>query len=447
VLVTHATKNVMMCDKVLIMARGGATAFYGPPEEALTYFDQYRTDHERRIKDIEFDDTYGILEDEERGTPRDWYIRYRQSSAHQKYIAGPLEKLRREKPKPGTINRPSRRRPRVSTVRQFLILARRYMDLVFRDRVLLTVLLAVMPLIAMLILLTADANQLTGNTEAEIADQLVADLASGKTVAGYALAAETSMMLNLMTMAAVLLGVYSAAYELVKERSIYQRERLAVLRLSPYLASKIAVLIAFALAQCLLFLFVISLKADMPEHGVLLPATVEMYITLVLAALGAITLGLFISAIVPRSNTVIYIVLLVFFLQFILSGVNRQLPGVAGKLSGLTLTRWSHEALGTSVDLERLNGLSRTLFQGNPMTRDVSMEVQCPDQGGTKVTQTVTNTLVFEPEPVQMPGGLELNLSYTRTSRHLVSAWLALLGLGVAFGLGAIVALKRRDID
>ena len=39
VLVTHATKNVMICDKVAFMAKGGYLAFYGPPEEALTYFE------------------------------------------------------------------------------------------------------------------------------------------------------------------------------------------------------------------------------------------------------------------------------------------------------------------------------------------------------------------------------------------------------------------------
>ena len=38
VLTTHATRNVMLCDKVAFMARGGYLAFYGPPAEALTYF-------------------------------------------------------------------------------------------------------------------------------------------------------------------------------------------------------------------------------------------------------------------------------------------------------------------------------------------------------------------------------------------------------------------------
>jgi hypothetical protein len=317
------------------------------------------------------------------------------------------------------------------------------MELVFRDRVLLTVLLVVMPMIAMLVLASAEPNQLTGNTEAEVAQQLAAELAAGNRVATYGLVFETQMALSMMAMAAVLLGVYGAAYELIKERSIYRRERLAVLGLFPYLASKVAVLLSFALLQCFLFLLVVGLKVDLPREGIFLPAPAELYITLVLSALAAIMLGLLISAVVPNSNTVIYIVLLVFFFQMIFSGVSFELPGPAGKISGLTVSRWANEALGSTVDLERLGGLSRTLFQGPPITQDVSL--QCPSQGGACVTQTVTQTLTIEPEPLDMPGAQEFNLSYDRTTRHLVTCWLALLGLALGFGLGAVVVLKRRD--
>jgi ABC-type multidrug transport system ATPase subunit len=48
VMVTHATKNVMLADKVVFLARGGYLAWFGPPDEALAYFDQYRTERERR---------------------------------------------------------------------------------------------------------------------------------------------------------------------------------------------------------------------------------------------------------------------------------------------------------------------------------------------------------------------------------------------------------------
>ncbi len=35
ILITHATKNVMACDKVVFLARGGLLAYFGPPEDAL----------------------------------------------------------------------------------------------------------------------------------------------------------------------------------------------------------------------------------------------------------------------------------------------------------------------------------------------------------------------------------------------------------------------------
>jgi len=62
VLITHATKNVMLADRVLFLARGGYLAWFGPPEEALEYFDHYRSERERRTKPIEFDDIYNLLD-------------------------------------------------------------------------------------------------------------------------------------------------------------------------------------------------------------------------------------------------------------------------------------------------------------------------------------------------------------------------------------------------
>ncbi len=91
VLVTHATKNVMMCDKVIFLAKGGYLAFFGPPEEALTFFDRYRSDDNRLLQpEIDFDDIYRILEDPKLGTPAQWAERYRLSDAFKQYVAGRL---------------------------------------------------------------------------------------------------------------------------------------------------------------------------------------------------------------------------------------------------------------------------------------------------------------------------------------------------------------------
>ena len=91
ILITHATKNVMLADKVIFLARGGYLAWFGPPDEALEYFDQYRSERDRRTGKIEFDEIYAILDDSSKGTPADWAQRYRENKAYQKYIWEPLK--------------------------------------------------------------------------------------------------------------------------------------------------------------------------------------------------------------------------------------------------------------------------------------------------------------------------------------------------------------------
>ena len=91
ILITHATKNVMLADKVIFLARGGYLAWFGPPDEALEYFDQYRSEHDRRAGKIEFDEIYAILDNPSSGKPKEWAKRYRENKAYQKYVLKPLE--------------------------------------------------------------------------------------------------------------------------------------------------------------------------------------------------------------------------------------------------------------------------------------------------------------------------------------------------------------------
>ncbi|HNB41459.1 MAG TPA: FHA domain-containing protein, partial [Anaerolineales bacterium] len=90
ILITHATKNVMLADKVIFLARGGYLAWFGPPDEALAYFDQYRSERARRAGKIEFDEIYAILDDPSKGKAEDWANRYRSSNAHAEYVLKPL---------------------------------------------------------------------------------------------------------------------------------------------------------------------------------------------------------------------------------------------------------------------------------------------------------------------------------------------------------------------
>jgi len=474
VLVTHATANIVQCDHVCFLSQG-RMVYFGPSQEALQFFG---------VTSGDFADIYAQLDDPDPQVARqraaECEEKFKHSTYYQQYVADRQRAL--PQVQQDASRTASRSRPRVSVIRQFLVLTRRYLDLVLRDKLLLSVLMVVMPIIGTLVLLVSDANWLVGNPVAEIESQLAADLAAGESSATYAVVGNSQVLLFIMALASVLLGLFASVYEIVKEWSVYQRERMVTLRILPYIASKVVVLGIFALVQCLLLMLVINLKVDFPKEGIILPAPVEMYITLVLATVAAVLMGLLISAIVPNLNTVIYFVFLVLFFQLIFAGVMFELPGVSVKFSGLTLTRWTMEALGTSADMESLNSLTRTRFQPDPVTEEVSMDVEKPDDtwepvtvvtttqeiqvpvqpGITRtvpisvpevtvnelvtVTETVTETFTVEPDPMDVINEQEFHIQYTRTPEHLWWSWLILAGFGLVFGLATAIVLKRKDV-
>jgi ABC-type multidrug transport system ATPase subunit len=159
-LITHATKNVMLADKVVFLARGGHLVWYGPPDEALRYFDKYRSERDRRARDIEFDEIYALLDDPNKGDPETWAKRFREHPAYQKYIAQPLEDVDRapqdgQRPEAAeAVSAPTRSR-HVSSLRQFMILSARNIKILTRDKFSLALMLAAAPLVAMLQLVLA----------------------------------------------------------------------------------------------------------------------------------------------------------------------------------------------------------------------------------------------------------------------------------------------------
>ncbi len=474
VLVTHATANINQCDHVCFLAQG-RMVYYGPPEEARNFFE---------VQSDDFADIYAKLDAGEPAEARrraiEWERRFRASEYYRRYVGERQEALPEQRQKAAQAE--PQTGPRVNSLRQFAVLTRRYLDLVFRDRLLMTVLLAVMPIIGILLVLISGSHWLVGDTEAEITRQLAAEMAGGATSASYLIVNKSQTMLFMIALAGVLLGLFAAAYEIVKESSIFQRERMVTLKLWPYLLSKVVVLSAFAVVQGFLLLLVVGLKVRFPAEGVLLPAVIEMYVSVVLGILVAILMGLFISAIAPNSNTVIYIVLLVLFYQIIFAGVIFELGGVAGQLSQATLTRWTMEGLGASANIEYLNSLTRTRFQPDPVTEVVSLDVEKPADDWEPVTvvtetqeieievqpglmqtvpisvpqvtvnemvtvmETVTETVTVEPGPVEISNPREFQINYDRTVAHLLMDWGLLALFGLAFSIGTVIALHRKDV-
>jgi ABC-type multidrug transport system ATPase subunit/predicted component of type VI protein secretion system len=325
VLITHATKNVMLADKVLFLARGGYLTWFGPPDEALEYFDQYRTDRDRRTREMDFDQIYAILEDSRKGTPEEWGERFQNHPAYRRHIVEPLKGEIKPEPAeavapatPEEQNRPVRRD--ISFLRQFLILSSRNIKILLRDRFSLALMLAAAPLVGMLDVILAG---LMGSDPFSVSDGNMASVL---------------ITLFLLSVYGVVVGGLAQMREIVKEGDIYRRERLVNLKILPYVISKVWVAALLALYQTAAYVVIHYLAFDMPGG---LQEAVLIYISLALATLAGMMLGLFASALAPNSNSAPLLVILLMLPQIVLGGALVPLPEF---VSAPISTRWAFQA-------------------------------------------------------------------------------------------------------
>jgi ABC-type multidrug transport system ATPase subunit/pSer/pThr/pTyr-binding forkhead associated (FHA) protein len=325
-LVTHATKNVMLCDHAVFLAKGGHLAYYGPPEEALSYFG---------VQD--FDAIYEKLDGEL--SPEEWGERYRRSTQYQKFVVsrlqehyGPEAQVTPVEAPPAGDAQPAaaraRRTRRVSSPRQLGILASRYLRIISRDRVNLALLFLVAPLLGSIDLIAWPRN--------------VLDPAKGE-------ATRAMTMLFMAALIPFLVGSLSSVREIVKEASVYRRERTVGLGVLPYLLSKVSVGFIFALYHAAALLALKLLAVDLSSAGT--AGIAEFYGTVALAAMSGVMWGLVISTLAPREEQAMIMVIIIVVVQMVFSGglVSLGEIGPAGTVLGsITSSKWAFQALTTA---------------------------------------------------------------------------------------------------
>lgn len=401
VLITHATKNVMLADKVVFLARGGYVAWFGPPDEALRYFDQFRDERDRRARAMEFDEIYAILDDPTKGKAEDWAQRYRQHPAYQQHIVQPLQALGRSidgaKPAPAPAGREARaaapkpQRARVSGLRQFGILSGRNVKILTRDRASLILMLLSAPLVAMLDVLLA---VILGRDLFSFFD-------------GDAANAIVSVFQPIIF--AIMIGGLSQMREFVKEAEIFRRERLVNLKVLPYVMSKIWVAGLLALYQAAAYTIIHYLAFKMPG-GV--EEFILFYITLVLGTLAGMMIGLLASALAPNANSAPLIVILLIIPQVVLGGALIPMPP---EISAVTSSRWSFEAimgitgLGSDVAADAC-WTNLTKEEREDLTLQEKQDLGCRCMGLNALRQSSCNfpglgefydPAIDQPEPVE----------------------------------------------
>ncbi|GAA2449253.1 FHA domain-containing protein [Streptomyces glaucus] len=314
VVVTHSVLSLDVCDRLLVLAPGGRTAYYGPPEDALPF--------------LGFTQWPEAFEAFERDQDRDWAGEYRASPLHRRHIADATAQPRRPRSGPVVIAPPPRPRSRTA---QLGTLARRYTAALSADRTFLVITIA-LPFVMGVMARALAAGRLTSET-----------------------ALNTLLVL---CVGAVLTGAANAVRELVKERAIYQRERAVGLSRAAYLMSKVVVLGTVTVLQAVVLTLIALAGVDLGApggEGVLMPPLAEITVAVALLAFTATMLGLLVSALVRKEEATMPLLVLLALVQVVFCGALLQLHGVPGleQLSWLVPARWALAAMAGTVGLAR----------------------------------------------------------------------------------------------
>jgi ABC transport system ATP-binding/permease protein len=330
IVVTHSVDNLDTCDRLLVLVPGGKIAYYGPPEDGLTYFGKSRWAE--------------VFQAFEAQPDRDWAAEFLVSKECARYVTGPaLQRPAAQQALPTEVGRqppppPPRRRGKL---RQLSTLARRYLQVIAADRgyLMFTALLPIV--LGALVRLIPSPEGLAGarltNTGAE-------------------------ELLLVLVISACLAGTANAIRELVKERAIYIRERAAGLSSGAYLASKVLVLGMISVVQAVLIVGIGLTGRHLPPSGSLLThlPMVELLLGIAVLAFASMCLGLLVSAMVSTSEKAMPVLVLLTMVQVVLSGGIFSLVGMTGlnQLSWLSPSRWG---MGTVASTSNLNVISPSM--------------------------------------------------------------------------------------
>lgn len=313
VLTTHAIAHVDVCDTLVLVGPGGHVIYADGPDEALDWFGVPA-----------LGDVFSLVE-----TPEMARQAARRALAAQHASGdgpGPAPRPQRSGPSADPGNGVGGTRPPVGSpawrravVDQARIFAGRYTRLMTRDR-------------------TALAFSLLQG----IAVALLTALAVPKPFS-WAVAGNAPMFV--FGCAAVWFGMIGAVRELVKEKTIWRRELLAGGEMPAYLASKVVVLGTLAAIQAVTLTAAANVTLGLPPGGPLGHPVVTMFITLWLAILSGMALGLLVSAGSTSADRAMSLVPYLLITQLVLCGVLFKL-GAVTFVSWVMPARWAVSALG-----------------------------------------------------------------------------------------------------
>ncbi len=304
-IVTHDMSPAVLhqVDHLMVLAPGGRLAWFGPPDEATSWFGVTSPDQIfARLPSM---------------IPEEWGRRYREGDPYRKYVRTRehllgLDAIEVRRPATPPLPRPSRRA-------QLRTLTNRYLTVKLRDRSGLMVLVAQAPILG-------------------LAMWIVFPRADTGT-------------LFMLSLSSLWFGASASVRELISERPLWRREARVGIGVGPYLTAKVLVLGGFVAIQCALLAsmnwFLLDMGAvdgDKPLAFSLLEVNA---FTIATGQVG-MALGLMLSSLFASSEAAVAALPIVLIPQITFGGLLVKLkgmPAVGLWISAMMVTRYSFDGL------------------------------------------------------------------------------------------------------
>jgi ABC transport system ATP-binding/permease protein len=328
VVITHDVEKKLLeqCDRLIVLQPGGKMAYFGPPAEGLRYFGA--------------DDWADVFQTFADQSQRDFAGEFRASPEFAKYVAAPISERERQAPPERRPDEDAGARQR-GLLNQVGTMARRYRRVMLADRVFMVTTIVMPIVLGLLVRVMPSPQGLTGSLALHKPNN------------------DAIQLLMILVMSAVLSGTALSIREFIKEREIFERERMAGLSATAYLLSKVVVLSVISVLQVLLIVLVGVAGRQVPSKGSLIPGTslIEIFIAMAVLCVVSMLVGLMVSTLVTKSDQTMPLLVGVTMVQVALSGGMFPLTGPGSWISLIAPARGGFGAIASSINLNSMNPL------------------------------------------------------------------------------------------
>jgi ABC-type multidrug transport system ATPase subunit len=317
--VTHSLTYLDVCDQVLLLAPGGKTAFYGPPNQIGA-----------SMGTTNWADIFSSVA----GDP---------DAANKRFLAqhGPPPPQPAAQ-KPADLGSPTR----TSVPRQFSTISRRQMRLIVSDRGYF-IFLAVLPFIMGTLSLSVPGDVGFGVPLTAIQ--------------GGEAPNEPGQILVLLNVGAIFMGTALTIRALIGERAIFLREQAVGLSTTAYILAKVFVFAGFALLQSGIVVG-INIFGKGWGHGAVTSGAVipnrslELYVDVAGCCVAAAMVGLALSALAKSNEQIMPLLVIAIMSQLVFQGGMIPVTGRVGldQMAWVTPARWGFASTASTIDLLRL---------------------------------------------------------------------------------------------